>query len=134
MNAHPEIYCRNRNGLKDIYLQKANETPKVPPVVYWFHGPTGSGKTRKAIEIGEAAGSYWISNRDLQWFDGYCGQKVAIIDDFRRDFCTFHYLLRLLDRYNLDVPIKGAESRWMPEVIIITCPVAADELWLNEDG
>ena len=50
-----------------------------------------------------------MSSRNLQWFDGYMGQKVVCFDDFRKDFCTFHELLRLLDRYPMDVPVK----RWI---------------------
>jgi len=35
---------------------------------------------------------------------------------------TFPFFLRLLDRYPIEVPIKGGHANWIPEVIIITCP------------
>ena len=31
-------------------------------------------------------------------------------------------MLRLLDRYYLRVPIKGAFTTWKPEIIYISCP------------
>lgn len=89
--------------------------------VFWFFGPTGSGKTRMAFEMSNKE-SLWMSSENLKWFDGYSGQEDVIVDDFRGDFTTFHFLLRLLDRYPLNVPIKGGFVRWMPKRIFITCP------------
>lgn len=109
-----------------------------PPIVLWFYGGTGTGKTRTAIELAEEAGkSYWISNDpDLKWFDGYNGQEYAIIDDFRRQGIKFSWMLRLLDRYPLLVQVKGGYVNWIPQVIIITCPVAVKECytWFDRDG
>lgn len=58
----------------------------------------------------------------MKWFDGFDGQEAAVIDDFRGDFCTFHFLLRLLDRYPLKVAIKGGFMEWTPSRIFITSP------------
>lgn len=107
------------------------EKPKEAPIVYWFYGPTGSGKTRKAIQM--AGDDYWISHDNLKWFDGYTGQRVAIIDDFRTADCSFNFLLRLLDRYKLDVPVKGAYTYWDPKTIIITTPRSIDDTFKNHE-
>lgn len=109
-----------------------------PPVVLWFYGATGTGKTRTAIEIAEESGlSYWISSDpELKWFDGYNGQEYAIIDDFRRQGIKFSWILRLLDRYPVLVQVKGSYVNWIPMVIIITCPVPVKECytWFDRDG
>jgi len=86
-------------------------------MVYWYYGPTGSGKTYRAFTNYPDA---WISSRNLKWWDGYQGQKVAIFDDFRADFCTFHELLRLLDVYPVRVETKGSTEALKVETIIIT--------------
>lgn len=96
--------------------------------VFWYFGPTGKGKTRTAFEMVNKD-SYWMSSENLKWFDGYCGQKDVIIDDFRGDFATFHFLLRLLDIYPLQVPVKGGFVRWSPERIFITCPYAPKDVY-----
>lgn len=54
------------------------------------------------------------------WFDGYLGESVAVFDDFRPWWCRFDYLLALLDRYPIRVPVKGGFVNWIPEIIIIT--------------
>nr|WQA30148.1 MAG: rep protein [Cressdnaviricota sp.] len=54
------------------------------------------------------------------WFDGYTGQKRVIFDDFRPWWCEFSWLLRLLDRYPIQVPVKGGFVNFIPEELIIT--------------
>lgn len=54
------------------------------------------------------------------WFDGYVGQTRVIFDDFRPWWCEFSWLLRLLDRYPIQVPVKGGFVNFIPEEIIIT--------------
>lgn len=50
----PYIYCRHRNGLRDIFaLRKKLNLQKKPPFVIWISGPTGCGKSREAHEIAE---------------------------------------------------------------------------------
>lgn len=102
--------------------------------VKWYYGETGTGKTSTAIkELTEAYGDYWKWNGDFKWFDGYNGQKGVIIDDFRRQEVRFNYLLQLFDVYPMKVPIKGGFTNWIPEVIIVTCPVDSREAWQWRD-
>lgn len=96
--------------------QKPTECKKKN--ILWYYGGTGSGKTRQAIKQG--GDDYYISMNNLRWWDGYYGQKVVILDDFRKDFCTFHELLRILDRYPYRVQIKGSSLWLQAETIIIT--------------
>lgn len=74
------------------------------PLVTWVYGPTGVGKTRKIVEIEK---DLWISNHELKWWDGYENQKAILLDDFRASCCEFVKLLRILDRYSMNVEIKG---------------------------
>lgn len=103
MDAEPQLYCQYRNGLRDIFARKLAQLPKNVPKVYWFYGKAGTGKTREAERIGveEYDNSVWRSGDQLKWFDGYANHRLAIFDDFRKEKCTFSYLLRLLDRYEL---------------------------------
>lgn len=66
------------------------------------------------------------------WFDGYMGQEVAVFDDFRPWWCRFDYLLRLLDRYPMQVPVKGGFVNWIPEIIIITTQKSIRDTFTGE--
>lgn len=85
--------------------------------VRWYWGETGTGKTRTALEEFPDA---WISGRDLQWWQGYDGHTAVILDDFRGNFCTFHELLRILDRYPYTVAVKGGSRPLLAKTIIVT--------------
>lgn len=130
--------CMRMIKAKEFISNYRKLTRTSPPIVLWFYGPTGTGKTRTAIELAEESGhQHWISNDpDLKWFDGYHGQEYAIIDDFRRHGIKFSWVLRLLDRYPLLVQVKGGYVRWTPLVIIVTSPVCAKEAYqyMDKDG
>lgn len=87
------------------------------PEVLWFYGKSGTGKTRKAFDILEDP---WVSDRSLKWWSGYDAHENVIIDDFRADFCTFHELLRILDRYPYTIEFKGGHRQLLAKRIIIT--------------
>jgi len=53
----------------------------------------------------------------------------VIIDDYRKDFCKFSELLRLLDRYPLRLQIKGGTVEFVARHIYITCPLAPIAIW-----
>lgn len=94
--------------------------------VYWLHGSTGSGKTKWAME---QCTDPWISGKNLRWWQGYDGHEDVIIDDFRKDFCTFHELLRILDRYPYTVEVKGGSRQLRAKRIFITCPWHPEDLY-----
>jgi len=102
-----------------------------PPKIVWLYGPTGVGKTRACVEFASKhhGGEYWMSCATLQWLDGYDGQSIAILDDFRGKHCSFSFLLRLLDRYPFRVPFKGGFVEWNPDIIFITCPYSPEEVF-----
>lgn len=104
----------------ELLLKYAKPPVREPPRVLWFWGETGAGKTRTAVEMG--GDDFWISGRDLKWWDGYTGQKTVIIDDFRTDFCTMHELLRIVDRYPYRVQVKGGSTWLAATTIIFTSP------------
>ena len=80
-------------------------------------GPTGLGKTRFVYQQHSDDDIYvWGGDR---WFDGYCGQRIALLDDFRGEL-SIGFMLRLLDRYPMQVPVKGDFVNWNPRRIYIT--------------
>lgn len=98
--------------------QRLEETPwKVS--IYW--GFPGTGKTRKAIADNPGIYRIPVSNNTI-WFDGYDLHKVVLIDDFsgRMSKMGLDVLLNILDRYPIQVPVKGGHTWYMPEHVIVT--------------
>lgn len=92
--------------------------------VYWFHGPTGTGKSRLAIRLA-GGGSYIKDN--TRWWPGYDGHDRVIIDELRPNQFPFEYILRLLDRYPFTVEYKGGNRSFLARKIWITCPLSPEE-------
>lgn len=80
-------------------------------------GRTGIGKTRIIYHL-HADDDIW-RYPGKGWFDGYEGQPIALFDDFRGDM-DISLLLQVLDRYPMDVPVKGGHQNWCPRKIYIT--------------
>jgi hypothetical protein len=71
----------------------------------------------------------WVSNGSLRWFQGYSGQKYVILDDVRAEDVGFNQLLRLLDRYPMQVEVKGTSVNWVASHIWITSPLTPQALF-----
>lgn len=117
---HPSTYVKFHNGLRS--LAERYERPRdTTPTVLWWYGATGSGKTFEAFRWAHDNGlSTWKSSRSLKWWPHYEQQDVVIIDDFRKDFVTFHGLLTILDRYPETVEVKGGHRQLNSKFFIIT--------------
>lgn len=128
---HPDAFIKYSTGiirLKALSDPKRNHKTEI----FWYYGPTGAGKSyRASVEAGPDAYYKMGGNR---WWDGYDGHENVIIDDYRRDLCTFNELLRLLDRYPHRVEVKCASVEFVAKRIWITCPFAPREVWRNDDG
>lgn len=83
--------------------------------VYVLQGPTGTGKSRHCQD--GFPGAYW--KQRSQWWDGYVGQEVVILDEFY-GWLPYDTLLRLCDRYPLLVETKGGQVNFVAKKIIIT--------------
>lgn len=96
------------------------------PTVKWYYGSTGTGKTRTAFEECEDP---YVATASIKWWDGYDGHPEVIIDDFRKDWCKFHDLLKLLDRYEYRIEYKGGYRQMVAKTIIITCPYRPEDIY-----
>lgn len=87
--------------------------------VHVYYGATGTGKTKKVYEKETDLSDLYI-HPGGPWFDGYMGQAAILFDDFGGSEFKITYLLKLLDRYPMTVPIKGGFVSWIPKRIYIT--------------
>lgn len=103
-------------------LPRADKT-----IVHWYHGATGTGKSKLAFQ--ENDGAYWKDMSSGQWWDGYEQQECVVFDDMRKDTFKFHELLRLFDRYPLRIQVKGGYREFNSKKIIVTSCYAPDNLY-----
>lgn len=99
--------------------------------VVWFHGPTGTGKSRRAYTESMALcnGSVaYIADPSLKWLDPYSGEKGVVLDDFDGT-APISMLLRLFDRYPLRVPIKGGFVEFSARIVWITSNFTPEHLY-----
>lgn len=96
--------------------------------VYW--GKTGTGKTRFCLDQCMDR-SFWIPG-DYKWFDNYDGQPIVIFDDYRGEY-PLQMLLKLLDRYPMQVPVKGGFVTWSPKKVYITSNIHPNEWYPDAD-
>jgi hypothetical protein len=108
-------------------LLKYNEKPRNwKPVVKWYYGATGTGKSKLAHEETEDA---YVAMETAKWWEGYDAHEEVIIDDMRKNFSTFNYLLKLLDRYPFKVEVKGGSRQFLAKTIIITSCYSPYEMY-----
>ncbi len=122
---HPTAFIKYHGGIEKFCYYIAAACAFKPRVV-WIHGPTGVGKTRAVVE---SEPDLWISGKSLRWWDGYHNQEAVLFDDFRRDFCTFHELLRILDRYPYSVEVKGGYRQLNSKRMYITSCFKPDDVY-----
>lgn len=128
MFENPKTYCQYRNGLRDIAFAALERlTPKWRPVeVVFITGPTRCGKTREAMEEAE----WRIQSSQLNWFDGYKGEKVICIDEYNNDF-SITKLQDLTDGHKLRLSVKGGHTYAQWDKVIITSNLKLDEIHPN---
>lgn len=110
-----DLFVRYYANLRRIHSDNAKPLAMVRSCRV-FVGPTGTGKSRLAWE--EAGPDAYSKNPTTKWWDGYQSQTNVILDEFRGDIGISH-LLRWLDRYPVNLEIKGS-----------SVPLAATSFWI----
>lgn len=123
---------RYRNSLREYRLLRLQNNDREAPKVIVIWGPTGTGKT-KFVHDEENPENLWNWGGD-RWFDGYNGQPAALFDDFDGSQLHFRIMLKILDRYPINVPIKGAFVPWIPRRIYITSNIDPKMWFPQEDS
>lgn len=118
----PDMYVMHHRGLRALANTIQRPLTMDGRNVTLFYGPPGVGKSRLARD-GLDPSEVWVAPAGgFQWFDGYEGQPYALWDDFdgKRSSFGLGFLLQLLDRYTIRVPVKGDYVPWLPQHVYIT--------------
>lgn len=109
--------------------------PRPDLEVYVFWGDPGTGKTRSVYESEgfEHVFTLNTSTNGAVWFDGYAGERVLLIDDFR-GWIKFNEFLKILDVYPLRIPIKGSFDYAAWTRVYITSNHDPEDWYRTESG
>lgn len=112
----------------DRALSKLKRTKR--PEVFWFYGPTGTGKTHTAHTWAISQKEpYYVFKKDHGWWDDYTGEGIVILEDFRGEI-EWAELLQLTDKNTSSVSRRGrARIPFVAHTIIITTPLTPDEIY-----
>ena len=113
--AHPVTFVKFHRGISSLQYTlslKREMRPLMEVELHW--GATRTGKTRQAWERYPELypwGGQW-------WFDGYQGEQTILLDDFYGGI-KLSDLLKVLEHYPLQVPVKGGyvAARWVRVII-----------------
>lgn len=116
---HPDVFVKYCKGITSLYHAtmpvRSADSPKEVIVHY---GPTGTGKTRKCYDLQ----AHIQGPEQGKWWDGYDRHSTIIMDEFRGTL-PLGYILRLTDRYPMQVEIKGGMTQLVANTIHFTSPV-----------
>lgn len=121
LDENPALFIRNFKGLEAaaslLIKQKLGKVVSNFEVrVYW--GPTGTGKTWKALH--HTVDTFMVPTycKDKIWFNGYDGESTIIFDEFHGQL-DFNLLKRILDKYVIQVETKGSfkYSEWTTVIL-----------------
>jgi hypothetical protein len=129
LREEPKMW-RSVRQLKEAKLVLSS--PRTGPTeTILLTGTTGTGKSKIASLIAQFLGEASWLDPELVWFDQFQGQALAVVDEFRG--CKASMMLRLADRYPLQLPIKGSFVEWNPYYMILTSNLSFDEIFGGED-
>jgi len=122
------VRCHKGINMYSLLKRGGAECPEK--TIIWIWGPTGCGKSELAAELASAyKGTFW-KQTGTKWFCGLDSDEACIFDDYRvSKALPFSFLLRLTDRYPMQVETKGGTVPWNPKIIIFTAPEPPRELF-----
>lgn len=116
----PDVYIKYSRGL-ELWssLQGCGARRTWKTEVWVLVGPTGTGKSRWAVQYADNLGMAAYRKPADKWWDKYAGEPFVIFDDFT-GCIPYRVLLQVLDRYEMQVEFKGGFAHLLARVIVIT--------------
>lgn len=121
-----EIFERNAGHIKYVShiekvrfsLAQENFRHTVRPLmVIYLQGPSGSGKTTKIYSEYGYDQVFRVTNYSKHPFDGYSGEKVLLLDDFK-DSLPLREILPYLEGMPLQLPARYS-NKWAAYTVVV---------------
>jgi len=111
MFTQPELYWKYERifiKAEDHFALNQKRSFEMGIKVYWYWGPTGTGKSRRVHEL--EPDCYVYPYEQNKWWDGYHGQSAVLFDDYRANL-PFNELLRIIDCHPYAVARRCRQPR-----------------------
>ena len=119
-------YGRTMSKIEDIALRKKFRTEMTTGTWYW--GPTATGKSHTIFKD-YSPETHYIWKNDKGWQDGYAGQPIVIINEFRGHI-AYNDLLEMLDKWPLCVSRRGREpAPFLAKQILISSSLPPEDVY-----
>lgn len=115
----PKVYVLHLSNLERVHDRALALKPNEPTfeTMYWFYGPTGTGKSRTARERWP---THYLKSIN-KWWDNYLGEETVIIDEWDVTHAFMcHYLKLWSDHYEFPCERKNGSKKIRPKRIVIT--------------
>nr|WAE42171.1 MAG: replication associated protein [Cressdnaviricota sp.] len=132
----PEVYVKYNKGLEKLEPRTGKRDWAME--CWWIWGESDSGKTSFVKK--REKDLFILNCPDGRWWDGYNGQEAVLIDDINPGAWAEKqrgFLLRLMDRYEMKVEVKGGFVDFLPKRIYMTANFPLEEMgppWCKELG
>lgn len=121
--SEPSSFMKYANGIAKFHAVVNKAKPRDVKAFY-LYGPTGIGKSHAVYAQFGVDNVHPLAHGKQHWFDRYDGQKVLLLDEFTPDEWTTQELLRLLDRWPYNCPVKGGfvSACWDTVILLSNYP------------
>lgn len=126
-----QTFIRYPRGIETAYRLYHSHPRTCAPTVWYFWGETRSGKSWTAwhgLASAEEVASVDLASSSSVWFDAVDPGRhtVLLLDDYYHQF-KVSFLLKLLDGYPMEAPVKGGFVNLNVKHIVITSNIPLSE-------
>lgn len=120
------MYGRTLRDIEAIALRKKYRTWMTEGL--WIYGPPGTGKSHFAFSD-YSAETHYIKNLNEDWWDGYKGQPIVVLNEFRGQV-KLSEMLDLVDKWPKTVKWRCRESvPFLATKVIVTSIFKPEEIF-----
>lgn len=121
-------FGRTLQKIEDVALRQKYRTEMTQGE--WVWGPTGVGKSHYAFSDFTPE-THYVKPLQDEWWDGYTGQPVVILNDFRGQI-PFSELLTLVDKWPHNVKRRCREpAPFLAKKLIVTSSLPPEDVYVN---
>lgn len=132
VNEHPGALYHMKALKEYRRMKRARTVPKWRQLqVIVLYGPTGTGKTKMAMASEEP--TFLMNPAKTEWWDGYQGESIVVLDEYLNQW-PLTRLLKILDGYQISLPVKGDFEHASYTTVILTSNAPSKTWYIGQNS